>query len=229
MTLDEAKMLFPEQDLVNDFVGYIYVTFNVDEGLFYIGKRTRKTWDESYYGSGKIPQIWIKEGKKLDHWPIQWCFTKEEVNEAEFNWIEKFKNHKDIVNLVKGGGSLIPMNDKLNEEKNTLLRKKFKGIPLTENTKRKMSESKKEFYKTHDAPMKGRKHSEKAKQKMREKAKNRKGNRCKAVRCIETGEIFESAIAAARSLGEKGSHIHEVCDGKRKKALGYHWKWVKGE
>jgi len=235
MTLDEAKELFPKQDLVNDFVGYIYVTFNIDEGLFYIGKRTRKTWDELYYGSGKIPQIWIKEGKKLDHWPIQWCFTKKEINEAEFNWIEKFKNHKDIVNLVKGGGSFVPMNDKLNEEKNELLRKKFKGIPLTENTKRKMSESKKEFYKTHDVPMKGRKHTEEAKKKMSKIAKircsspNYVHNQSKSVRCIETGEIFKSTIEAAKSLGKKGSHIYDVCNGKREKALGYHWEWIKDE
>jgi len=286
MTLDEAKLLFPEQDLVNDFVGYIYVTFNVDEGLFYIGKQTRKDWCDSYYGSGKFPLQWQKEEKKLEHWPIQWCFTKEEINQAEFEWIDKFKNHKDIRNMFMGGqcnNKLI--NNKAKEIKSESLKGKnnpMYGKHLSEETKQKLSESHKryyethdgttkgkkssketcekisknlkkyyenhkpvnkgqkmseefckktseslkEYYKTHDAPMKGRKHDKETKKKMSERAKGRKGNRCKAVRCIETGEIFESAIAAAKSLGKKGSHIYDVCNGKREKALGYHWEWV---
>jgi hypothetical protein len=80
-------VLFPKQNLVDDFVGYIYVTFNVDEGLFYIGKQTRKDWCDSYYGGGKFPKQWLKEGKKLEHWPIQWCFIKEEIN-AEDKYTE---------------------------------------------------------------------------------------------------------------------------------------------
>jgi hypothetical protein len=49
------------------------------------------------------------------------------------------------------------------------------------------------------------------------------------IKNLETGEIFESAKAAAKSFGKKGGHVHEVCNGKREKALGYHWEWVKDE
>lgn len=46
---------------------------------------------------------------------------------------------------------------------------------------------------------------------------------------LQTGEIiqtFESATAAARSLGkEKGSHITEVCKGIHKQAYGFGWEY----
>ena len=141
MTLDEAKVLFPEQDLVNDFVGYIYVTFNVDEGLFYIGKQTRKDWCDSYYGSGKFPSQWLKEGMKLEHWPIQWCFTKEEVNQAEFEWVDKFKNHEDIRNIVAGGkGTFTPINDFAKQIRSETFKGEnnpMYGKPKSEETKKK--------------------------------------------------------------------------------------------
>jgi len=48
----------------------------------------------------------------------------------------------------------------------------------------------------------------------------------------ETNEviaIFESANAAARSLGKnKGNHITEVCKGKNLKAYGYKWRYAEG-
>lgn len=45
----------------------------------------------------------------------------------------------------------------------------------------------------------------------------------------KTGEElarFASAAEAARSLGVKGSHINSVCNGKRKTAEGYKWKFA---
>ena len=48
---------------------------------------------------------------------------------------------------------------------------------------------------------------------------------------LQTGktiQTFESATAAARSLGkEKGSHITEVCKGVYKQAYGFGWEYSK--
>ena len=46
------------------------------------------------------------------------------------------------------------------------------------------------------------------------------------IMCEETGFVFESAIAAAKFTGCSGSNISNVLQGKRKKAGGFHWKYV---
>lgn len=45
------------------------------------------------------------------------------------------------------------------------------------------------------------------------------------VRCIETGEIFDSAAKASRSMGFSGNAVnHSIHRGHR--AGGYHWEYV---
>ncbi len=47
--------------------------------------------------------------------------------------------------------------------------------------------------------------------------------------CVETGIIYKSCSEAGRQLGISRKLISRVCVGKRKRAGGYHWKYVKGE
>ena len=44
-----------------------------------------------------------------------------------------------------------------------------------------------------------------------------------AVKCVETGESFESMSNAAQKMKTQVVHISECCRGKRKTAGGYHW------
>ena len=54
--------------------------------------------------------------------------------------------------------------------------------------------------------------------------------RKKQVQCIETGEIFESASAAARNTPKTTqSKICMVCRGQRNTCGGYHWKYIEEE
>ena len=46
------------------------------------------------------------------------------------------------------------------------------------------------------------------------------------IRCIETGQIFESVKAANEFYGKKQTNISAVCRGERSIALGYHWKYI---
>ena len=48
----------------------------------------------------------------------------------------------------------------------------------------------------------------------------------KKVKCVETGEIFDSASAAGAAYGGNGAHIGQVCNGKRLTAYKKHWIWV---
>lgn len=48
----------------------------------------------------------------------------------------------------------------------------------------------------------------------------------KKVLCIETNEIFSSATKASEKYKIDNSSICKVCNGKRKTAGGYHWKYL---
>lgn len=50
----------------------------------------------------------------------------------------------------------------------------------------------------------------------------------KRVMNIETGMVFDSVKKASIQYGKtsRTSHIRECCEGKRKSALGYHWRYV---
>lgn len=82
---------------------------------------------------------------------------------------------------------------------------------------------------------KGKKHSEEAKRKISEARKGKKFSEehkrkigeahSKKVLCVETGDVFESAYDAQRKTGIFPNSISNVCNGKRKTAGGYHWKF----
>lgn len=46
------------------------------------------------------------------------------------------------------------------------------------------------------------------------------------IRCVETGEIFESQAAAARFVGKNKYGIYNAISGKQKTCGGYHWERV---
>lgn len=71
----------------------------------------------------------------------------------------------------------------------------------------------------------GGKHSEASRLRMSLARMGAKNHNAKAVRCIETNEIFGSAGEASRSKNINQSHISAVCLGKRKTAGNLHWEY----
>lgn len=53
--------------------------------------------------------------------------------------------------------------------------------------------------------------------------RRRKSGNKRAVRCIETGEIFESATSAGKAKGVSNSEISKCCKDSSKTAKGFHW------
>ncbi|MEE3413520.1 MAG: NUMOD3 domain-containing DNA-binding protein [Bacteroidales bacterium] len=135
--------------------GYIYLILNKVNGKTYIGQhKSSKEWSEDYYlGSGVVlSQAKKKYGKEnFEKFFIQYCYSKEELDEQEIFWIAEYKNRgKAEYNLTKGGHSFssTPWNKgkKMSEEfckKNSEVHKGNhyrKGKPCSEETKRKISE-----------------------------------------------------------------------------------------
>jgi hypothetical protein len=48
----------------------------------------------------------------------------------------------------------------------------------------------------------------------------------KNILCVETGEIFDSCKIAGLSKNTNAAKIGAVCNGKRKSAGGFHWKYI---
>ena len=52
---------------------------------------------------------------------------------------------------------------------------------------------------------------------------------CRKIRCVETGEIFDSIKAAAEHYGLNLPNISAVLSGKKKTCGGYRWEYVDGQ
>lgn len=96
-----------------DPVGYIYKTTNLINQSVYIGqhKRSEKSLDKRYYGSGKILLKAIKKhGKENFSCEILcWCFSQDELDKREIQFISEYKKTHKSYNIAKGGngGNLI--------------------------------------------------------------------------------------------------------------------------
>lgn len=80
-------------------------------------------------------------------------------------------------------------------------------VTLKENTnygtsQKRHSETLKEYFKAHPNPA------------------------CKAVRCVELGIVYPSAVEAEKRLGISRKQISACVHGKNKTAGGYHWELV---
>ena len=54
---------------------------------------------------------------------------------------------------------------------------------------------------------------------------NNNGSHSEVV-CIETGEVFANATQAGKAVGTARQNITACCNGKRKKAGGFQWKYL---
>jgi len=120
------------------------------------------------------------------------------------------------------------------------------GVPKTEEAKRKMSLAKKKAYMGDGNPFFGKTHSEEARDKIRKSKVKYKGDNHpwhgrhhsqqtkdlfiaafgKKVRCIETGVIYPSTMAAGRAVGGSGQNISACIRGRIKSSYGFHWEHV---
>lgn len=96
---------------------------------------------------------------------------------------------------------------------------------ISEESRQKMSKARKGRFKGKDNPMYGKSFTEEHKQKLIENS-----GIAKPVKCIETGEIFSSALQASKKVGLKSSAgISKCCSGERRTAGKLHWEFVKGD
>ena len=122
--------------------GYIYETTNLINTRKYIGKKaSNKFLAERYLGSGKIlNQAIEKYGKenfrvKL----IEECSSKEQLNEKEKYWIERYNsvNSTEYYNITIGGdgGDTFSNNPNINDIKNKISKAHLGKVILNKDGK----------------------------------------------------------------------------------------------
>ena len=220
----------------------VYIHKNKINGKIYVGQTCqdpKKRWDcgRGYETSPKFFNAILKYGwDNFEHIILYQNLSQNEANQIEIQLIKQYKTQDENFgyNITSGGNNYqhreetkkkigransISLKGKTHSnEWSEKMSKKFsgKGNPFygkhhTEETKKKISESRKGKMTGKNHPMYGKKHSQEDLDKM---SKNRQGKGGKRVLCINTGEIFNCMMDAARWCGLKNaSSIGHCCMG----------------
>lgn len=193
-------------------------------GEYVLYMHRNKTNGKRYIGiTNNVARRWSGQGNRYDHSPrfynaIQkygWDgftheiildgLTLEEANRYEIEYIARYQTQdKSKGYNIAPGGDYIP---------STL------GRHHSEETKKKISEKARGRVKTAEEC---RHHSEV----MKGRHRGSEHPRSKAVRCITTGEVFESQHLAAEAKKVRQGAISQCCLGHVKHTHGLQWEYV---
>lgn len=143
-------------------------------GKIYFGKHITKNINDGYIGSGKMIRRYINKYPD-DYYReiLNYYNSKEELDKAEYELIQPHLGKDYCLNLKCGGTGgdtyLLKTEEELNVIKNKIsISCTGRTYSLSETTKEKMSQSRKEYYKTHDSAFKNKHHSEETRKKISE-------------------------------------------------------------
>lgn len=158
-----------------------------------------------------LEQQIIKEYKATDR---QFGYNlKEGGSHRKYTEDSKLKmsqNHSDVSKENNPMYGKHHTKETIEKIKQTKKDNKIKKPPMSEETKKKISEANK-----------GKKRTKEQKQRIRSRIKT------KPVICIETGIYYKGAYEVEEILGIHHSSITRCCKGKQKTSGGYHWKYAK--
>ena len=229
--------------------GIIYVHINKLNGKAYVGQTIQTLQDR--WGKGSLYSACThfynaiqKYGwDNFEHKILECGLDIAELNEREKYWIEKYDSIKNGYNIREGGN-----NQHLTEEHKEKIRlsnvKTLGRQVICLNTGiiyDSVTSAKKDTEAEHIGDCCSGKIKTAGKDKDgnallwkyledytgKEEVIITKQKRAKTkVLCLETNIEYNSAKDAERETGVDSTSIGRVCNGKRKSAGGYHWKWI---
>lgn len=212
---------------------------------FYIGsteqsfvqrKRTHiRQLNQNKHYNYKMQSLFNKH-KNIEFIILEECY--ENIKERELFYIQTLNPDINIAKTTD-----CPMKGRKHSEKTRIkmLGKTpwNKGVPRTDKEKQLMSKVKKQRMKlrpkqwfdelskrskeTNTKPFLGKSHTEENKKKLRESHIKKRPK----LLCIETNEVFECQLDAAKQYRLRQGHISENLQGKRASVKGYTFKYVK--
>ena len=215
--------------ITNNKNGFIYI------GITTTGLKKRFNAHVSYRKSPLSKAIHEYGRECFDIQCIDTAETKMEACEKERKWTLYYKSNDPNFGYNKAIVHSLPGD-----------RNPMYGKQVSEERKRRISESLKGRYTGEKNPFYGQKHddefrqkvcgenhwtarkevSEATRKKMSAAQSGAKSNNHKACMCIETGETFPYVKAVTLKYGFNDCHIHSVCKGKRKRCGGFRWKYI---
>ena len=189
----------------------LYEHRNKINGKRYIGITNNKS--KRWYGKGKhydgCPYFFAAIQKygwdNFEHNVLIYDLTREEASRLEKHYIEMFKTCDKAFgyNLAEGGVNAPTML----------------GKHHSKETKRKMSEAQRGKKQTEEQK---RRHSEY----MTGLMVGKRNHKSRAVKCINTGEVFESMRIAAQAKGVLQPKIWKCCNGEASHTHGLRWEYA---
>ena len=189
----------------------LYEHRNKINGKRYIGvtNNTMKRWCAKGKRYENCPHFWAAIQKygwdSFEHNVLIYDLTREEASRLEIYYIKKYRTREKAYgyNVTVGGVNPPSMLGKHHsEETRQKMRESALGRTISEEQKRKHSE-------VMTGLMVG--------------SRNPKS---RAVRCINTGEVFESQNIAARAKGVLQSKIWKCCNGEASHTHGLRWEYA---
>ena len=230
----------------------IYMCTCNGNGKSYIGQakdvKDRKCEHLSELRGGRhfnqyLQRSYNKYGEDSFIWRVLEYCNEDELNNKEIYWIAYYDTYKNGFNANEGGGG--NRGYKRTEETRKKSAETLKKVwAESENRHKEFSErmtgDKNPMYgktgalnpaygKNHSGEnngMYGKHHTEKAKELNRQAHLGAKNKNSKPVVCVETGEIFASQGEAGRAKHCDSTTINKCCNGVKKTAGGYHWRYA---
>jgi hypothetical protein len=131
--------------------------------------------------------------------------TREEASRLEKHFIERFRTRDKAFgyNLAEGGVDAPTM---LGKHHSNETKAKMRKAALGREISKEQRESHSKW--------------------MRENFVGKRNPKSRAVRCLNTGEVFESQCIAAKAKGVLQSKISKCCNGEAKHTHGLRWEYV---
>ena len=193
---------------MNEKLWCVYKHVLKEDGRIYIGQTNniKARWKPSAYKNCVkfYNAIQYYGWDSFTHEIIENNLTLEEANKLETYYIQKYNSIENGFNLNSGGENKL----------------------ASQETKDKMSQTRKNVPKTEEHKQAIKKALTGYKQTEEHKKNNRLAQHRKPVQCIETQEIYESLSDAERKTGILGETISRQIRGKQKSTKGLHWRFV---
>ena len=149
--------------------------------------------------------------------------SKEDAAEKERELIAKYKSNNPEYgyNITAGGETNILPKESLEK-----ISMKNKGRVFSEETKKRMSDSRKKLLADHPYLVATRTGCRMSAEHRKILSDASREARRRPVECIETGAIYPSMTEASRAAGVSLASLCDMLHGKQKSASGFTWRYV---
>lgn len=231
------------------FMGQIYLITNEKNGKIYVGQTSltaTKRWSSHKRDANSttrnlqtpLARAIRKHGQENFVIKILEDCPSDKLDEREIYWIKELKAIENGYNLTEGGCSRRGYS--LSEETKAKMSKARKGIVFTKEHKNKLSEAKRDYFKSGGTSwnaghtgkancLYGTRRTDEVRAKISESKKRTPVEQydLNGVFIRRFGSILDACNELAKSFGKKtyGANIIKTCRGKRNKAYGFVWKY----